>query len=134
MNIKPKDYDWALTISEKGRTVILKRTLKERFVNNYNPHFILAWQANMDIQFCTDIYAVVTYITDYLTKGESKFEKLLEAAMKNNSDCDDFQRLNNLKRIYFEYRQICASEAVQRLLPTLKVKSIRTLYMAIKLP
>ena len=30
--------------------------------------------------------------------------------------------MNKLKRIYFEYRQICASEAVQRLLPTLNLK------------
>ena len=76
----------------------------------------------MDIQFCTDIYAVITYITDYLTKADTGFEKLLEAAMKDNVNCDDFQRLNDLKRIYFEHRQIGASEAVQRLLPALNMK------------
>ena len=91
-------------------------------MNNYNPKFILAWQANMDVQFCTDIYAVITYITDYLTKADTGFEKILEAAMKDNVNCDDFERLNNLKRVYFENRQIGTSEAVKRLLPSLKMK------------
>ena len=40
------------------------------------------WQANMDIQFCTDTYAIVTYITDYFSKGDAGFEKLLNAVLK----------------------------------------------------
>ena len=70
LKIDKEVYKWALQISEKGTTIILKRNLKERFVNNYNPKFILAWQANMDLQFCIDTYAIVTYVTDYLTKSD----------------------------------------------------------------
>ena len=120
--ITEKEYHDALSISQKGTKIILKRSLKEIFVNNYNPNFLLVWKANMDIQFCTDIYAVVTYITDYLTKSDSGFEKLLETVLKENPGSDYKEHLNSLKRIYFKHRQICYSEAIYRLLPTLQLK------------
>ena len=91
-------------------------------MNNYNLDFILVWKANMDVQFCTDIYAVVTYITDYLTKADTGFEKLLEKVLKENPGSDYKEHLNSLKRIYFKHRQICYSEAIYRLLPTLQLK------------
>ena len=52
LSIDIKEYHDALRISHRGKTIILKRKLNERMVNNYNPHFLLAWNANMDIQFC----------------------------------------------------------------------------------
>ena len=71
VNITKQDYHDALAISTKGSMVILKRRPNEMWVNNYNPIFLKAWQANMDIQFCMDSYAIITYITDYLTKGDA---------------------------------------------------------------
>ena len=55
------EYKKALRISERGRTVILKRNLKDRMVNNYNPMFLKAWNGNLDIQFCQDTYAGNTF-------------------------------------------------------------------------
>ena len=57
LNIEKKLYHEALAVSERGKTVILKRTLKDRNVNNYNPMYIKAWNGNMDLQFCHDTYA-----------------------------------------------------------------------------
>jgi len=71
INITYDSYKNALQVSEKGQTVVLKRKLSERNVNNYNPLYMLAWRANMDIQFCNDNYAIVTYITDYITKADA---------------------------------------------------------------
>ena len=50
LKISSDDYHNALTISERGKTVVLKRKPNEMWVNNYNPHFMKAWTANMDIQ------------------------------------------------------------------------------------
>ena len=122
IGIDEDEYYKALTLSIRGTSIVLKRSLQERYVNNYNPEFMVAWQGNMDIQFCTDVYAIVTYITDYLTKPDRGFEKLLETALKHKGDCHDFQRLNEVKRIYFTHRQINVSEAIYRLLPTLNMK------------
>ena len=50
-------YYEALSVSERGKTVVLKRSVKDRYVNNYNPMFLKAWNGNMDLQFCHDTYA-----------------------------------------------------------------------------
>ena len=70
LKIEKKDYHDALRISQRGKTIVLKRKLSERNVNNFNWHFLMCWQGNMDIQFSLDSYAIVTYITDYMTKGD----------------------------------------------------------------
>ena len=59
VGINSEDYHWALSISTRGDMVILKRKPNEIWVNNYNQHFMKAWEANMDIQFCLDSYAVI---------------------------------------------------------------------------
>ena len=57
LEIDPKLYQEAISVSERGKTVVLKRSLKDRFVNNYNPMFLKAWNGNMDLQFCHDTFA-----------------------------------------------------------------------------
>ena len=60
LNNAEVDYDKykeALRVSERGKTVILKRSVKDRMINNYNPMFLKAWNGNLDIQFCQDTYA-----------------------------------------------------------------------------
>ena len=42
-------YQFCLSISSYGTKVIMKRSPKDIFVNNYNPHWMLAWNGNMDI-------------------------------------------------------------------------------------
>ena len=71
LGIPMEKYLWALKISEKGEYVVLKRKVYEAFVNNYNPNYLYAWNANIDIQVCLDAYSVVSYISDYLTKIDS---------------------------------------------------------------
>jgi hypothetical protein len=63
--VNVEEYYASLKVSQKGVVIILKRTVKDRFINNYNPRWIRAWQGNMDIQFCPDQFAVMTYVTDY---------------------------------------------------------------------
>ena len=43
-------YYEALSVTKKGKMIILKRTVQEMWVNNYNPECLLAWNGNMDIQ------------------------------------------------------------------------------------
>ena len=72
--------------------VVLKRTLKERNVNNFNKEWMLAWRANLDIQFCYDAFAVVTYITDYLSKGDKGFTAALKKGLTETKGWNDFER------------------------------------------
>ena len=121
LGIDKEVYEKALGISERGKVAILKRKLKERYVNNYNQEFMLAWRANIDIQFCYDGYGCVTYLTDYVTKADAAVTKALQEAISDTKGCDDLERLNRIKRAYFTKRQVSTAEAVYRLVPGLSL-------------
>merc|ERR1712016_162948 len=81
-----------------------------------------AWQANMDIQFCMDSYAIITYITDYLSKGDAGLTKELRKALKETKNCNNFEQLNYLKTVYFKHKQVSVAEATYRLVRGLDLK------------
>ena len=54
-------YIHALEVSSKGN-VVLRCKPNECSINNYNPSVMLAWQANMDIQFVLSLYYVCCLI------------------------------------------------------------------------
>lgn len=56
--------------------MLLKRNLEERYVNYYNSD-ILAWEANIDDQYCFDPYACMTYMLAYITKYEREMSTVL---------------------------------------------------------
>ena len=41
------------------------------FINNYNKSLLKLHQANIDLQYITDEYAVAEYVCDYCTKVSS---------------------------------------------------------------
>ena len=136
LDISIDDYEEALSTSQRGKIVILKRNLNERNVNNYNKEFIMAWQANMDIQFCYDGYAVVTYITDYFSKTDAGITKALQEAVHEKKDCNDLERLNYIKRIYFTHKQAGLAEATYRLTPGMYLieSNVKTIFVATGYP
>ena len=129
-------YKEALKISKKGQIVILKRRPNERNVNNYNQCFISAMMANMDLQFVSDLHAVVTYVTDYFSKDDEQLTKVLKEALTESADCDDFQRLNHLKKTFFTHRQVNVAEATYGLIPGMDLKgsNVGTVFIASGFP
>ena len=59
--------------------VIMKREVKDIFVNGYNKQIMRLHKANHDLQICIDQYSVAQYICGYLTKNESGISKLLKS-------------------------------------------------------
>ena len=49
--------------------VLLKREPSECMVN-YNSPVMLAWQANMDLQYVLNAYACIMYVAYYIMKTE----------------------------------------------------------------
>ena len=70
--------------------LLLKRNTEDILTNNFNKNLIRIHQANQDIQFITDEYAVVEYICNYITKNESGSSTLLrninEEAIKEGEE------------------------------------------------
>ena len=127
-----KMYYDAITISEKSRGIILKRKISERNVNNYNPLILSLWEANCDIQLCLDTYAIVSYISDYMTKSDKGLTQTLKEALNEKKNSSEFERLNHVKKKFFESRETCVCEAAYRLIPGLNLKGsdIKTIFLS----
>ena len=77
-----KDYEEAISYSLKRSTIMLKRLPHESRINNYNKSILLAWRANMDIQYILDAYACIVYIINYITKKECNMARAVNKAEK----------------------------------------------------
>ena len=114
--LSQEDYEQSLTNSKSSNGIILKRRPCERFINNYNPKILPVWGANMDIQYVSDPYACVMYISSYVTKPEHEMSALLEQTSKQAADCDIRQQLRKIGTKFLASREVSAQEAVYRVL------------------
>ena len=110
------EYVEALETSCTGNVVVLKRELSECCINNYNPAVMLAWQANMDIQFVLNAYACVMYVASYIMKTERSMGELLKR-MAAEARTDELKtQLRKVGSAFLTHREVSAQEAVYRLL------------------
>ena len=83
-------------------------------INNYNTSCILAWRANMDIQFVLDVYACAMYIVSYISKAQRGISDLLrtacEEAKLGNSTVH--QQVRDIGGKFLNAVEISAQEAV----------------------
>ena len=79
--VQYEEYIAAISTSNHGYKVVLRRDIDELFVNSYNAEWIRAWNGNIDIQICLDFFAVITYITDYYSKDDSGTLQLITEAL-----------------------------------------------------
>ena len=63
-----RKYHELLSHSMKGFAVVLRRDIDEVWTNSYNHEWLEIWDSNLDMQIALDMYAIVTYITDYYLK------------------------------------------------------------------
>ena len=136
--VKKNDYYEALSFSKTGITVILKRRPNEIYINNYNPEWLKAWDGNMDIQPCMDLFAIVTYITDYYTKGETSMMKAITAATKAcKARGDDMKTtLYQLTETFLRCREMGEMEAWYRIMPGLHLSesNVKTIFVGTGFP
>ena len=130
------EYLSLLRITEKGKVLILKRECKERYINNYNPEMIMAWNANMDLQLVVDAYAVVSYIVSYMNKEENQTTPFLREALSAAAGKTAKEKLKDLKEAYLTHRQVGASEAAYKIIPSLCLKksNISCIFVATGFP
>ena len=96
--------------------MLLKREPNEQNVNNYNPSVMLAWQANMDIQYVLDAYACVMYVASYIMKTEKSMGVLLKQVAAEVRRDELRTQLRKIGSAFLDHREISAQEAVYRLL------------------
>ncbi|XP_071145215.1 uncharacterized protein [Mytilus edulis] len=114
--ITQKEFEDASNILTKRNSVTLVRTPSDLWINQYNPDLLRCWNANMDIQFITDVYACVVYIISYISKAEREMGVVLQNASKEATEgnCDAQQAMKKIGGAYFREREVSAQEAVYR--------------------
>ena len=98
--------------------VMLKRDPCDVFTNNYNQDLIQIHQANMDLQFITDEYAVAEYVSDYCTKLENGQTALLRNINDDavaTGECTK-ETIKKLANALDKGRECSIQEAIYRLL------------------
>ena len=110
--ITEDEYHEALSTTKNGHMVIMKREPNAVKINNYNEEILRAWNANMDIQLVYDHFAIISYITNYINKAESKITKTLKDALSAARDKPYDVQLRELNKAYLTDRQKGAPEAI----------------------
>ena len=113
-NVTEENYLLAVRSSLNTPTIFLKRNPNELRINNYNPACLLAWRANMDIQYVLDVYACAMYIVSYMSKAQKGMSELLrqacEEARKGNATIK--QQVRDIGTKFLNSVEISAQEAV----------------------
>ena len=101
------EYLKAIQASVKaGLMILLERDIDEGYINAFNPEWLEAWEGNIDLQPCFDYFAVITYITDYLTKDDSGITAILKEVVKNSKSLDKKEQMQSLIHTFLTHRQI----------------------------
>ncbi|XP_077385098.1 uncharacterized protein LOC144023466 [Festucalex cinctus] len=110
------EYMECLHMTAAKSSVVLKRDPKDCWVNNYNPHLLLAWNANMDIQYILNAYSCIAYICSYISKAEHGLSQYLKSVIENsrNENVNEHDQMREVIQCYSKRREISAQESVAR--------------------
>ena len=98
--------------------LLLRRDTVDVFTNNYNPKLLQIHEANEDVQFITDEYAVAQYVSDYCTKMESGTSALLRKINDEAIASGEAAKvvISKLAKALDKGRECSIQEAIYRLL------------------
>ncbi len=111
-----EEYETASRILTKRKTIVLKRSTNDCWVNNYNKDLLRMYNANMDIQYIDNPYQCIMYIVNYISKAETELGEFLKEASKEAREGNKTvaQEMRSVSQAYFESREVSAQEAVYR--------------------
>jgi hypothetical protein len=115
-NVEPHLYERALELMKSAIGIKLHCQPYERWINQYIPKILQTWRANMDLQFITDPYSCIMYITSYMMKSERAMSELLKKAANECREDDVKSELKKLGSVFLNNREVSAQAAAFRLL------------------
>ena len=108
------EYEKSMASSSRRCTIYYKRKLTESLIVPYNPVLLHAWKANMNIQYVTGEYGVLTYLTSYLCKPERSMSELMKLASQEAAGKSIRQRLYQIGKVFKTKREVSTHEAIVR--------------------
>ncbi|XP_066926640.1 uncharacterized protein [Clytia hemisphaerica] len=121
-DLSREEYFTALNMVQKKLTVLYKRSPNETNIGPYNTVMISILQSNMNIQYVTNMYAVLAYITSYMCKPERNMSELMKKAHKEASGKDVKDKLRAVGNVFLTKREVSTREAIKRTL-SLKMRT-----------
>ena len=108
---------------KENATIILKREVKDIFMNGFNKDIMRLHQANHDLQLCLNPYAVTQYMTNYITKTEAGSSRLMKTIDEETNSLSQMDKIKALASVLDKSREVSCQEATYRLLGLPMTKS-----------
>ena len=107
------EYIKCIRSSINGPKVFLKRMPSEIRVNMYNEHVLMAWNANIDLQYVLDPYACAMYIVSYISKSQRGMSALMDRACKEarQGNMDIKKQVRHIGNHFLNSVEVSAQEA-----------------------
>ena len=116
-------------------TILLKREPKEVNINNYNVTLMKGWEANLDVQFVTNVYSCIMYVASYVSKPEKTLGDFLKNVSASSQHLGAKASMKAIAKKFLSHREVSAQEAVYRLMSLPLTKGSRdVVFIATDLP
>ena len=116
LSISHSDYESAVAYIQKRTTIMHHRTPSEVNISPYNTVILMTVKSNMNIQFVTGIYALLTYLISYLCKPEHTMSELMKKAAKEAGTAEVQQKMHKVGQVFITKREVSEHEAIKRVL------------------
>jgi len=83
------------------------------------------WQANLDLQYVTNVYSCIMYVASYISKLKKTLGDVLKSVCRNSVPLGPKKMMDTVSRKFLSHREVSAQEAVYRLLSLPLVKGSR---------
>ena len=113
-NVKKDEYYEVLSQTEKDVTIVYKRNPCDTLIGPYNTVIFSCLRANMNVQYITSIYALLTYLTTYLCKPERQMGELMRKASKEAYGKDIKSKMQPIANILANQREMSIHEGIKR--------------------
>ena len=129
-HLSEKEYNDALETMQKKVSIIYKRRPIEKDISPYNTVILSLLKSNMNIQFVTGVYGLLTYLTSYLCKPEHTMGELMKKASKEATGEDMKGKLRKIGNVFLTKREISTHEAIKRVLSLpMRTSNIDVIYL-----
>ncbi len=124
MDLQDSEFAEQLQISRIN--VIYKRREEDKYVNPYNPHILNMMKSNHDLQYCTNVYAVITYMVSYVSKCEPAVTDALRQVVDNFDGSENARKkFFKIGNAFFNSRAMSVQEAIHSLMGWAYVRKSR---------
>ncbi|XP_042146305.1 uncharacterized protein LOC120843399, partial [Ixodes scapularis] len=113
------EYISVLRAGTPRATIMLPRTVQQKWVNYFNPWVASILDSNMDLQIVLDTYACAAYVVEYVNKanrGMSNLNRAVQEIVKEKGDMAYSQALRHLGVKMLNAIELSAQEAAWCLL------------------